>query len=159
MTLALPDEPHDDDRTKVGEPAATPSGGQRDRAHLIVLAGESLGKMFRLERREVVIGRAAGTDVRLQDDGVSRRHARIVLLGGQLCIEDLESANGTLVNGERVRSALLRDGDKIQVGSTTILKFTYSDELEESFREKMLDAALRDGLTGAFNKGHFNQQL
>jgi diguanylate cyclase (GGDEF)-like protein len=54
---------------------------------------------------------------------------------------------------------VLRDGDKIQVGSTTILKFTYSDELEENFRERMLDAALRDGLTGAFNKGHFNQQL
>jgi diguanylate cyclase (GGDEF)-like protein len=159
MTMARREELEDDDRTKIGEPSTTPTGGRRDRAHLIVLAGESLGQMFRLERPEVVIGRAAGTDVRLQDDGVSRRHARIVLVDGQLGIEDLESANGTLVNGEPVRRAILRDGDKIQVGSTTILKFTYSDELEEHFREKMLDAALRDGLTGAFNKGHFNQQL
>lgn len=154
-----PDDDGDEDRTQIGEVTVVPSSTRRDRAHLIVLAGESLGQMFRIEQPEIVIGRAADADIRLQDDGVSRRHARIVLMNGELCIEDLQSANGTLLNGDRVRRAVLRDGDKIQMGSTTILKFTYADELEESFRQKMQEAALHDGLTKAYNKGHFLHRL
>lgn len=152
------DESRDEDRTRIGD-AAVPRSTRRDRAHLIVLAGESLGQMFRIERQELVIGRAADADVRLQDDGVSRRHARICQEEGELCIEDLQSANGTLLNGDRIRRAVLRDGDKIQVGSTTILKFTVADELEESFQQKIQEAALHDGLTKAYNKGHFLHRL
>jgi len=51
------------------------------------------------------------------------------------------------------------DGDKIRLGSTTILKFTYHDKLEESFQQQMYDAALRDGLTKAFNKKYFLDRL
>jgi diguanylate cyclase (GGDEF)-like protein len=149
----------DEDRTAIGV-AGAPSSGRRDRAHLIVLAGPGLGQMYRIDGPEVVIGRGADANIRLNDDGVSRLHARIYLANdGQLCIEDLESANGTLLNEHRVRRAVLRDGDKIQVGSTTVLKFTYADELEESFQQKMHETAVRDGLTGAFNKGHFLQRL
>ncbi len=115
--------------------------------------------MFRVEQRETVIGRAADAGIRLEDDGVSRRHARVVQLNNQVWIEDLESANGTFVNEGRVDRQMLRDGDKIQMGSTTILKFTYGDELEESFQQKMYDAALHDGLTGAFNKRHFLDRM
>lgn len=160
MSGAQPDDGDDEDRTKIGDVAIAPSSGRRDRAHLIVLGGGSLGQMFRIEGPEVVIGRGADANIRIQDDGVSRRHARIFLASdGELCIEDLKSANGTLINGHGVRRAVLRDGDKIQMGSTTILKFTYADELEESFRQKMQEAALHDGLTGAYNKGHFLQRL
>ena len=158
----MPLPPGDDDEgdeTVIGKIASIPLSTRRDRAHLIVLAGESLGQMFRIDQSEILIGRAADTSIRLQDDGVSRHHARIVQRDGDLCIEDLESANGTLVNGNRVRSAILRDGDKIQVGSTTILKFTHADELEESFQQKMHDAALYDGLTKACNKRHFLHRL
>jgi diguanylate cyclase (GGDEF)-like protein len=115
--------------------------------------------MFCIERREVVIGRAADADIRLQGDGVSRRHARVYLEQGELYVEDLQSANGTLVNGDRIGRAVLRDGDRIQMGSTTILKFTYADEVEETFQQKMQEAALHDGLTKAYNKGHFLHRL
>jgi two-component system cell cycle response regulator len=158
----MPLPPGDDDEadeTVIGKIASIPLNTRRDRAHLIVLAGESLGQMFRVDQSEILIGRAADTSIRLRDDGVSRHHARIVQRDGGLCIEDLESANGTLVNGQRVRSAVLRDGDKIQVGSTTILKFTHADELEEDFQQKMHDAALYDGLTKACNKRHFLHRL
>jgi two-component system cell cycle response regulator len=160
--MSLPprhDEDRDDERTVIGKLDERPVVIRRDRAHLLVLAGEGLGQMFRIEQPETLLGRAADAALQLRDDGVSRRHARILQNAGQLWIEDLGSANGTLLNGERVRRALLRDGDKIQIGSTTILRFTYTDELEEEFQQRMHDAALYDGLTKACNKRHFLHQL
>ena len=53
----------------------------------------------------------------------------------------------------------LNDGDKIQLGRTTILRFTYHDRLDESFQKQMFDSALRDGLTGAYNKRYFLDRL
>src|SRR5690606_26447697 len=67
--------------------------------------------------------------------------------------------NGTFVNGQQVEAQLLKDGDKIQVGTTTILKFSYHDDLEEQFQRKMYEGALRDGLTKAFNKKYFEDRL
>lgn len=132
---------------------------QRDRAYLIVLQGSNVGEMYRLEAGESIIGRASTAHIKLGDDGVSRKHARVVSDGGAVRIEDLGSSNGTLVNGDRVDLQQLKDGDKIQIGSTTILKFTYHDKLEESFQRQMYDAALRDGLTKAYNKKHFTHRL
>lgn len=149
----------DEDQTKIGAIPQSSKGTRRDRAHLIVLAGDSLGKMFVLGHSALVVGRTVDADIRLQDDNVSRRHARIVRAQGEVCLEDLGSANGTFLNGHRIRNAVLRDGDKIQMGSTTIIKFAYADELEERFQRTMYDAALHDGMTKAFNKGHFLHRL
>ena len=132
---------------------------QRDRAYLIVLQGSNVGEMYRLEGNETVIGRSANATIRLDDDGVSRRHARVLVDGAEVRIEDLRSSNGTLVNGEQVASRELKDGDKIRLGSTTVLKFTYHDHLDESFQQQMYDAALRDGLTKAYNKKYFLDRL
>jgi diguanylate cyclase (GGDEF)-like protein len=132
---------------------------QRMHAYLIVLAGSNVGEMFKLDDNETLIGRAPQVPIRLNDEGVSRRHARIVRQGNHVYIEDLQSANGTLVNGERVTTVPLKDGDKIRIGSTTILKFTYHDKLDESFQQQMYEAALRDGLTKAFNKKYFTDRL
>ena len=132
---------------------------KRDRAYLIVLAGANVGEMHKLDAGEVVLGRATGATVRLSDDGVSRNHAKLIVESGQVRIEDLGSANGTLVNGERVAGCSLKDGDQIQLGGTTILKFTYHDSLEEDFQRKMYDAALRDPMTRAYNKKHLSDRL
>ena len=127
-------------------------GKSKDRASIVVLAGTNVGEMYRVEGVEVVIGRATNATVRLNDDGISRRHARIYLHEGHHYVEDLGSANGTMINGVKVARQRLEDGDKIRLGPTTILKFGYHDDIEESFQQRMFDAALRDGLTGAFNK-------
>lgn len=132
---------------------------QRDKAYLIVLAGSNVGEMYRLEEPETVLGRGSNSTIRLNDDGISRRHARLLQVAGEVLIEDLKSANGTLVNGETVTQRTLQDGDKIRLGSTTILKFTYHDHLDESFQQQMYDAALRDGLTKAYNKKYFLDRL
>lgn len=136
----------------------------RDQAYLIVISGPHVGKMFKLEKDEATVGRSSKADMYVNDVGISRTHARLITWGEDVFVEDLKSANGTYLNGERVsRRIQLEDGDKITLGSTTILKFTYHDQLDETFQKQMFDAALRDGLTGAFNKNylmnHLNSEL
>ena len=70
--------------------------------------------------RAVVIGRGEECDLRLNHPDVSRRHARIQQVGAQFLIEDLQSTNGTFVNGAAVKIAELREGDLIQIGSTVL---------------------------------------
>lgn len=132
---------------------------QQVAAYLVVLQGTNVGEMHKIEGPEVVIGRAVSATVRLNDDGISRRHCRVLSIGGQVIIEDLGSANGTLVNGEMVQHHALKEGDKIRLGATTTLKFTYQDKLDESFQQRMIDAALRDGLTRIYNKKFFQDRL
>jgi two-component system cell cycle response regulator len=150
-----------DDTTQVGafEGPRPRAARSRDRAYLIVLAGEKLGQMFRIEQSETLIGRASDAAISFPDDGVSRRHAKIVQGEGEPWIEDLQSANGTIINGKRIDRAVLHDGDKIRMGRAVVLKFTYADELEADFQQKMYDKALRDEPTGAYNKRHFLDRL
>jgi diguanylate cyclase (GGDEF)-like protein len=150
-----------DDETHVSTKQTTArAAGSRDRAYLIVLAGSSVGEMFKIAKPEVVIGRGKEADLPVLDEGVSRKHAAIRTTAAGMAVEDLGSRNGTFVNGEQVTSpVVLRDGDKIQVGSTTILKFTYHDNLDESYQRQMYDSALRDGLTKAFNKKYFLDRM
>src|SRR5262245_33523993 len=96
----------------------------RNRAFLIVLAGSNVGEMYRVDEGETFVGRGQNATIRLNDDGISRRHARLVQSGGTVVIEDLKSSNGTTVNGVAVADQQLhklQDGDKIRLGSTTIL--------------------------------------
>jgi two-component system cell cycle response regulator len=152
-----------DDETSVTMQAdlALPTRSERrDRAYLIVLAGNSVGQMFKIPGGEAVIGRGRTAEVRLFDEGVSREHARIRTDGNRFYVEDLGSRNGTFCNGKKVDAPVpLGDGDKIQVGRTTILKFTYHDALDESFHEQMYESALRDALTKAYNKRYFADRL
>ncbi|MFH0899943.1 MAG: GGDEF domain-containing protein [Pseudomonadota bacterium] len=148
-----------DDDTKIAmKDREDPNESPRDRAYLIVLAGSNIGEMFKLSRNHMVIGRGP-TDIQIPDEGISRRHAEIQEHDGEVVINDLGSRNGTFVNGDKIERQVLHDGDKIRVGSTTILKFTYHDRLDESFQRQMYEAALRDGLTKAFNRKYFLDRL
>lgn len=150
-----------DETTSVAVPPDYPeyTDDARNRAYLIVIAGSNVGEMHKIETGEVVLGRSVSADVRLVDDGISREHCRIRVDGESLLVEDLESRNGTYCNGARIARHQLEDGDKLQLGRTTILKFTYHDQLDESFQRQMLDSALRDGLTKAYNKRYFMDRL
>src|SRR4029078_1160423 len=150
-----------DENTRMGIPpvVAPEGGGKRDRAYLVVLAGASVGEMYKIEVEKTVIGRGQNAQIRLLDDGISREHAQLVIQGERVVLEDVGSTNGTYCNGLKVDRKELADGDKILVGSTTILKFTYHDNLDEIFQKQMYEAALRDGLTKAFNKRYFTDRL
>ncbi len=150
-----------DDETKISakEELNRPTPQDRDRAYLIVLAGASVGEMYKITAETTVIGRGQQADIQVIDEGISRRHAEIVHEGENIFIKDLGSTNGTYCNGDRINIHQLSDGDKIQVGSTTILKFTFHDSLDESFQRQMYESALRDGLTKIFNKKYFLDRL
>ena len=129
-------------------------------AYLIVLSGRSVGKMYKLPVGEHHLGRSVDAEIRLDDEGVSRLHAKMVRAAdGLVELVDLTSTNGTYVNGAKIRTFTLSDGDRIQVGSVTILKFSYQDSLEEQFQQQLYESATRDPLTQAFNKRSFNEQL
>lgn len=120
--------------------------GKRDYATLVTVSGPDTGKVVRLDRPEITLGRGTTCDVRLVEEGISRTHARLVRRAGAILVEDMGSANGTFVNGERVRSRVLGDGDKIGIGPATILRFTLQDKVDEAFYRKMYETVLRDGL-------------
>jgi len=91
------------------------------------ISGKYQGGEFPIvPERELVIGRSNDIDVALIEDMVSRRHARVLLQGESLIIEDLGSTNGTFVNGEKVRRARLKEGDKILIG-TSIIRVALAD--------------------------------
>jgi two-component system, cell cycle response regulator len=150
-----------DDTTNVSEPDEVPAPRpiEEERAYIVVLAGVNLGEMHKLGAQSIVLGRGGSADVHLSDEGISRFHCRIGSDEGQLVVEDLQSRNGTFLNGTRIAISRLEDGDKIQLGRTTVLKFSFHDQLEESFQRKMFDSALRDGLTRAYNKRFFLDRL
>lgn len=133
-------------------------------AYLLVLSSGSTtltGRMFKLVESESVLGRSPEAQILIVDDGVSRTHAKLVKRGsGEFTLVDLGSRNGTFVNEQRLTGPhVLRDGDKIQIGSTTVLLFSLQDEVEEQFQKSMFEAATRDGLTRVYNKKYFLDAL
>jgi pSer/pThr/pTyr-binding forkhead associated (FHA) protein len=79
-------------------------------------------QIFHLEHREVILGRAEGVGVRIPSPEVSRRHCRLLLEDGLVAVEDLDSVNGTLLNGvEVVGKQLVQPGDQVSVGPVTFV--------------------------------------
>jgi response regulator RpfG family c-di-GMP phosphodiesterase/pSer/pThr/pTyr-binding forkhead associated (FHA) protein len=69
----------------------------------------------------IIVGRDATCGLQIIDRGVSREHAKIVRIGEMVFLHDLDSRNGSFVNGERVKEELLREGDVIRVGATQLV--------------------------------------
>jgi diguanylate cyclase (GGDEF)-like protein len=152
-----------EDTTRMSPAPGPQSEDANAAAYLVVLAGSNVGEMYKVDKERTVMGRGDAVDIRLFDEGISREHAQVVQekakVGVQNILEDLGSTNGTFCNGTRVQRQVLSDGDKILLGSTTILKFSYQDKLDEMFQRQMSESALRDGLTKAFNKRYFTERL
>lgn len=94
-------------------------------AHQLVMkSGPAPGKVYSLEKTEISIGREVGSDVFVNDEGVSRRHARLTSQFGDYVLEDLGSTNGTFVNGQRATGQrIVKPGDTILLGEKVSLAF------------------------------------
>jgi pSer/pThr/pTyr-binding forkhead associated (FHA) protein len=92
----------------------------RERARLVIRNGGFEGMTYPIDALETLIGRNPTTDITLLDEGISREHAVIHYDADApgYVIEDLQSTNGTKLNGKRIRSAPLNEGDEIQIGQT-----------------------------------------
>jgi two-component system cell cycle response regulator len=125
---------------------------------LIVVEGNNLGMVFHLSKKSMIVGRNEQNDVYLHEDGVSRQHARIDLHDDAYTITDLKSTNGTFVNDARTQQSALRDGDKIRMGDV-VLRFSFQDQQDVEYQEKLRNMAMRDGLTKVFNRRYFMDAL
>ncbi|MCE9671492.1 FHA domain-containing protein [Myxococcus stipitatus] len=86
---------------------------------LLLLTGPSAGRRYEIHA-DMAIGRSPSCDIPLRDDQVSRKHAQLSVLDGQVRLKDLDSRNGTLVNGARISAeVVLVPGDRVRVGATT----------------------------------------
>ncbi|MCR4317249.1 MAG: HD domain-containing protein [Planctomycetes bacterium] len=94
-------------------------------AKIEVLIGRHRGDVYKLMRGcDLEFGRDTNCQIQVFDDGISRRHFAIRSIGNSFLIEDLQSSNGTFVNGKRIRSKILRTGDEIHIGAAK-LRFYY----------------------------------
>ena len=82
------------------------------------------------DQGSVLLGRSSEAQLRLHDADSSRQHARIVCAGGRWVLHDLDSTNGTWVNGKRIQSHELRPGDRIEVGNNEIAFCQVDADLE-----------------------------
>ena len=156
LTLDEDFEDDDGDRTIIQGIKNLKSKLENRQASLMVISGSAAGKMFRVAEGTMNIGRAKDCEIVLADDGISRRHCRIECnMEGDVFISDLGSTNGTYFDGTPITRHLLQDGDKIQVGSTTIIKFSYQDSIEEAFHQNQYEQATRDVMTGIFYNNRY----
>src|SRR5215467_11887883 len=95
-----------------------------------VLEGIDKGRVYREMTTPVTIGREEGNVLRLNDERVSRFHAKVQFDNGEVILTDLESTNGTRVNGNVVQIRRLRPGDRIGVGRSLLL-FGSEQEIKE----------------------------
>jgi pSer/pThr/pTyr-binding forkhead associated (FHA) protein len=107
------------------------------------ISGKYQGGEFPLKaEKHIVIGRSSELDMVLVEDMVSRKHAKISFSDGKITIEDLGSTNGTFVNGEKVKQARLKEGDRILIG-TSILKLVHQGadgaNVDESMAKQKLE--------------------
>ena len=85
-----------------------------------VLSGQHVGARFHLNGEVITIGRDAVNVIRLEDNGVSRRHAQLSPADGKWIIEDLKSRNGTHVSGKQIERQPLLPGDEIAIGDAKL---------------------------------------
>jgi len=88
---------------------------------LRVLHGSDRGRVFSRVATPVTIGREEGNTIQLNDDRISRYHLKLQADEGKIVATDLESTNGTRINGEEVTMRIVRDGDMIALGRSLLL--------------------------------------
>jgi len=94
---------------------------------LEVIEGPRKGLKYIFPKGNIVLGRTSEADLFIDDDKISRKHAMIEAFArDQVFISDLASTNGTFINGMRVRSLKLKNGDEIRIGRT-VMKFSSMD--------------------------------
>src|SRR6202789_3590731 len=114
-------------------PAPRPGG----RSYVLrFISGKYQGGEFPIAvDKQILIGRSSDLDMVLVEDMVSRKHARIAMQADQIWIEDLGSTNGTFVNGEKIKRARLKEGDRVLIG-TSILKVIAGDATSPAARDE-----------------------
>lgn len=129
-----------------------------ERACIVVIYGPELGKRAALGHGVFEIGRSSRSDLPIDQESISRHHARITFDGKRHVIEDLGSTNGTFVNDRNVKQSALEDGDQVKLGRS-ILKYMSGDNIEANYHEEIYRLMTMDALTQTHNRRYFNEAL
>src|SRR3954467_7025954 len=127
-------------------------------ACLVVIYGLELGRKFNLDSPNVIIGRSSKSEIQIDQESVSRNHAKIINTGKSMILRDLGSTNGTYVNDQLIDEYVLRDGDFVKIGRT-IFKFLSGGNIENAYHQEIYRLTTVDGLTQVFNRRYFLEQL
>jgi diguanylate cyclase (GGDEF)-like protein len=135
--------------------ASPPRSGS---ACIVVIYGPELGKRIQIGIAPFEVGRSSKNDLFLDEESISRHHARITFDGTQHWVADLDSTNGTFVNDVAIREQGLSDGDQVRIGRS-ILKFMTGENVEVQYHEEIYRLMTVDALTQVFNRRYFNEAL
>jgi len=150
-----------DDKTIIadGDALGLPKPQKKIQACLIQYSGKELGKRFQLDSDSMTIGRSGDVNILINEQSVSRQHARCHTNGQKTEIEDMGSSNGTYINDQRIaHKTALSDGDIIRVGNI-LLKYYSSNNMENMLQDKLYRDATIDAGTQTFNKKHLLESL
>jgi two-component system cell cycle response regulator len=129
------------------------------RSCLIIYSGGETGKRYALDGPRMAIGRLADTQIFIDNQSVSRRHAELEMIGEVTTIRDLGSSNGTRVNEERIAGPVpLKHGDLIRLGKV-ILKFYEHESLDVLLHDRIYRMATMDAGTEIFNRQYLTDFL
>ena len=128
--------------------------------YLIIVDGDNVGKIYPLDKKTITIGRSDEFDIKLADSSCSREQAIIEFNdNNQPVLKDLDSTNGTFVNGAKITEINIENGDKILLGFSSVFMFAIQDSLESKFQMNLYESSITDHLTGAFNQKYFLDTL
>jgi len=113
--------PKDDKTAIIRKTTSKENLPQNIRAVLVVLEGKEAGVRYELARDYMEIGRGSDVDIRIPRQDISRKHCLIFFKNNRFFVRDLESTNGTFLNGAKVDEKALNHGDKLQLGESTFL--------------------------------------
>lgn len=145
----------EDEKTRISIPAPRQTGPKN--SSLVQIYGPNLGQRYIIDQPTISLGRDESNDIVLADENVSRIHAEITV-GDEVTLVDQESTNGSRVNDDEVKQAVLANGDLIQLGSF-ILKYISSGNAEAIFHETIYNMTITDGLTEVANRRKLEEFL
>jgi pSer/pThr/pTyr-binding forkhead associated (FHA) protein len=119
--VASRDGSSDEAKTGVGDLSLSVVAGSRKPFMLQQLQGPSAPRSFVLDLDELVVGRSNQAHISIDSSLLSRRHLRLCKRGGEYRAEDLGSSHGVYLNGVKVHSATLREGDMLQIGDVVLI--------------------------------------
>ncbi|MBI2890598.1 MAG: diguanylate cyclase [Nitrospirae bacterium] len=133
--------------------------GKAKPASLVILSGQHKATVVNLDRDVTTMGRDGSATLKIEGDPfMSRIHVKILREPSRYMLADNNSTNGVVVNGQRIKEVELRNGDRVQIGSTHV-KFIQQDGLDRAVQGEVEFLTSHDGVTGFWAKDPFINKL
>ncbi len=137
-----------------------PEPQEQQKLYLIIVDGDNVGRIYPLDKKRITIGRSDEFDIQLVDSSCSRKQAIIEFNdNNKPVLKDMDSTNGTYVNGAKITEKSIEDGDKILLGFSSVFMFAIQDSLEAKFQMNLYESSIHDSLAAAFNQKYFIDAL